>query len=99
MEAVAAALFAIVAVGGWIVAMTLLRGWVFSLLWQWFIVPIFHLPAIGVAQAIAISLVVSHLTYQHVPNKKSESVWQPMLTAFFIHILALAMGYMLKGFV
>ena len=43
----------------WIPLMVIARGWALSVLWGWFIVPMFHLPKVGIAQAIALSLVLS----------------------------------------
>jgi hypothetical protein len=60
---VIAALAAIVAV------LSVVRGFVLSYLWQWFVVP-FGLPSITVAHAIGISLIVSFLTYE---GAKTES--------------------------
>lgn len=40
------------------------RGYVLTILWAWFIVPVFHLPVLGVVAAIGISLVVTFLTFQ-----------------------------------
>lgn len=40
-----------------------LRGWAFSVLWGWFVVKQFDLPAISIPLAIGISLIVSYLTY------------------------------------
>lgn len=38
------------------------RGWIFSILWRWFITPVFHIGHIGIAQAIGLSLIVGLLS-------------------------------------
>jgi hypothetical protein len=38
-----------------------LRGLVLDILWGWFIVPVFHLPALGIAEAIGLSLIANYL--------------------------------------
>lgn len=43
------------------------RGFVLTILWAWFIVPVFHLPVLGIVVAIGVSMVVSFLTYQTPP--------------------------------
>ena len=52
----------------------LLRGYVLSILWRWFMVPTLGLPALSIPQAIGIALVVGMLTHQshHYPENKDE---------------------------
>ena len=40
------------------------KGYVLTVLWAWFVVPIFGLPVLSLAPAIGISLMVSFLTHQ-----------------------------------
>lgn len=47
----------------------LFGGWVLSLLWGWFLVPVFHLPVLTVLQAIGVTLVVSLLTHRYSFNE------------------------------
>lgn len=49
------------------------RGYVLTILWVWFVVPVFHLPALGIVTAIGISLVVSFLTHQHRPENPADT--------------------------
>jgi hypothetical protein len=44
-----------VAVGG------ILDGWVLSILWGWFMVPVFHLPPLTIVPAIGIALTIGFL--------------------------------------
>jgi hypothetical protein len=41
------------------------NGWVLMKLWEWFIIPVFHLPMLTLPAAMGLSLVVHFLTYQH----------------------------------
>ena len=50
-------------IAGIMVVSCLLRGWVLSILWRWFMVPTLGLPALSVPQAIGIALVVGMLTH------------------------------------
>lgn len=45
-----------------LVLSSMLRGYVLTWLWLWFVVPVFHLPELGIVQAIGISGVVTLLT-------------------------------------
>lgn len=47
-----------------------LGGLVLSVLWGWFIVPVFSLPALTVCQSIGVSSVAGWLTYR--PRSKEE---------------------------
>ena len=47
-------------------------GWVLSILWGWFMVPLFGLPALSIPAAIGVSLVAALLTHQYRDDKKDE---------------------------
>jgi len=79
-----------------IIALSILRGWVLSILWGWFIVPIFKAPPIGVAQAIAIAITVSLLAHQYVPSKE-KNTWGPLIFGCLLPLMALLIGWILKG--
>jgi|OM-RGC.v1.031168147 hypothetical protein len=38
----------------------ILKGWVLSILWGWFIVPVFHLPQLSVVAAIGVAMALSY---------------------------------------
>ena len=81
-----------------LVIATLLRGWVFSILWGWFAVPIFGLPPLGIAQAIAVALIVSMLTHQYVPSKEKDT-WGPWGAIFLTPLFALGIGWIVKQYI
>lgn len=80
---------------GIMVVSTLLQGWVLSILWRWFMVPTLGLPALSVAQAIGIALVVGMLTHQshHSSEDEDEKIVKvvrlidPFLTPFVILLI------------
>jgi hypothetical protein len=79
------------------------RGYVFSVLWGWFIVPIFHLPALGIASAIGIALVISFLTYQvSTPHGDDQGVAEKLssnLTLSFLYpLICLLVGWVVTWF-
>jgi hypothetical protein len=47
---------------GLIAGSAILKGFVLTILWGWFVVPIFHLPQLTIAPAIGIALVIGYLT-------------------------------------
>lgn len=55
---------AIFGVTGLLVLTTILRGYVLSIMWGWFMVPTLGLPKLSIVQAIGIAAVISFLTYQ-----------------------------------
>lgn len=90
-------------VAGIMVMSCLLRGWVLSILWRWFMVPTLGLPALSVLQAIGIALVVGMLTHQsqHYPENKDEKtstkvvrVSEPFLTPF----VTLLIGWIVRQY-
>lgn len=52
----------------------IVKGYVLKMLWTWFIVPVFHLPALTISQAIGISVLAFMSTSQSVapPQKKEQ---------------------------
>lgn len=77
------------------IASVILHGWVFSILWEWFIVP-YGLPIIDIPHAIAISLIVAFLTHQYIPVKKGDvsNTW----LQFTKPLVALLVGWVLKNY-
>ena len=49
-----------------------INGWVLSLLWLWFIVPVFHVVALTIPQSIGITMIVGFLTKQMTNDKGEE---------------------------
>jgi hypothetical protein len=79
---VLAALLALI-IGAFIVLLfiagsSIIYGMTLSVLWGWFMVPLFHLPRLGIAQAIGLSLVISYATYQ---EQKSSPETEPKTDA------------------
>lgn len=48
-------------------------GYALSVLWGWFIVPVFELPELSVVPAIGIIIVVGYLTKQYDINEKDKN--------------------------
>ena len=77
-------------------ALVLLRGWVLSVLWGWFLVPL-GIPAIGISHALGVNLIVTYLIYQY-PNFRSEPNLKESLTYIFIPFAALGIGWVFHFF-
>lgn len=60
------------------------KGWVFSVLWGWFVVGTFGLPALSIAQAIGLAMVTAMLTSHHSANSdaKERTRLELVLTSF-----------------
>jgi len=51
------------------------KGYVLSVLWGWFIVPIFGAPALGVVPAIGLAVMLAYLSYRAYGHQKDERSW------------------------
>jgi hypothetical protein len=77
----------------------ILTGWVLSILWAWFIVPVFSAPALSIPYALGVALVVGMMTHQ--PNRaKDERKWYEIIAhELGDPIVILVMGYIIRLFV
>lgn len=81
-----------------------LRGWVLSRMWAWFMVPTFHLPALGVAAAIGIAATVRLVTYQadadkdHEDEGTAERIIKASIRAVVLPLFVLGFGWCVKQF-
>lgn len=84
------------------VAALIVKGFVLSKIWEWFILPVFEsAPAITVWQAVGINIVVSVLTDRYVFHKVAEDgrksgVLHPVLAMFTSPALVLTLSYLIK---
>jgi hypothetical protein len=82
-------------------------GLVLSILWGWFIVPVFHVIPITIPQAIGISLVVGMIVQQSSSGKdkekKDDGIGLALFTAFCVATIAplftLGIGAIVHAFV
>lgn len=75
------------------------QGWVLSILWGWFAVPIFHLPRISVSAAIGIALIFGVLTHQQHTTPKNQTAGEKTasaLTPFIAGAVALLIGRLVR---
>jgi hypothetical protein len=80
-------------------------GYVFSVMWGWFVVPTFHLPQVSVAVAIGISMIIGMLTHhlsQDGEKKKSDTadaIISSFSWAFLYPLFVYGIGYVVHSFV
>jgi hypothetical protein len=71
MEALIVAGFAILGIAALVVTMAVMRGWVLSIMWDWFIVPL-GVAALSIPAAIGVALVVGLLTHSSSGSNSTE---------------------------
>lgn len=76
---------------------TLMNGWALSILWKWFVIPIFGLPALSIIQAIGISMTVGLLiSRSSADNSKKE--WTEIVGGYIAYpVLAVGIGWIISG--
>lgn len=80
----------------------ILNGWVLSLLWEWFVVSVFGVPALGIAQAIGLSIIIGFLT-RHVSYAKADedalkNLIKAYIAAFFSPLFTLGVAWIVHQF-
>lgn len=58
-----------------------LNGWALSLMWAWFVIPVFSLPSISIGQAIGIGMIASFCTWQNAAQDEDKD--EDALVRFF----------------
>jgi hypothetical protein len=86
---------AVAVTAGLIVGNILWDGYVLMVLWGWFMVPIFHLPMLAIAQSIGLACVVNLVTHQYIPSKKDDT-WAPVAHAFIAPLMLFIVGWLVK---
>ena len=78
---------------------TMWSGFILSILWGWFIVPIFGLPTLSVTAAIGVALTFGYfirgLATAHVDKEKTGEL---IISAFTTSLIFLFIGWIVKSF-
>jgi hypothetical protein len=82
----------------------IMRGWVLSIMWGWFIVPLFGLPALTIPYAIGVSAVIALLKGSSTDNKKDdkkalEKFLEALFVAFVAPLITLGFGWIVLQFI
>lgn len=103
MDPIGAILLTLAAILGGIVLIFLLALWhsfIFTKLWLWFLVPLFGLPEISLAQAYGLMLIVSF--FKGIPktdkNKSKEDKIAEGILALIGPAMVLGIGYFVKSY-
>ena len=77
---------------------TLFSGYAISILWDWFVAPVFGVAAINIPQAIGLTLIVQYLTHQEQGTKPAKDVASALIEgvfkAAFKPLLTVAFGWL-----
>lgn len=82
-----------------IAAMSVWRGYVLSILWGWFAVPAFGLPALSIPFAIGTALIVGYLARDTGVQRKEQSFGAAAVSGFLAPVFALLIGWIVTWFV
>lgn len=77
------------------------NGWALSILWGWFIVPIFGLPELSIPAAIGIAMIVNYMTYQepgHADDRTSDDKVKAFIVLCLRPLFAVFIGFIVKLF-
>lgn len=95
LAAIAAAFIALMLAVG-----TVLNGWALTYLWDWFVVPIFHLPHLSIAYAAGLGLVISYLTHQgDYAKEEDNAAMQRVVNTLLQPPFAVGIGWVIHQFV
>lgn len=75
---------------------TILKGFVLTKLWAWFLVPFFGLPAIGIALAVGIATLVGLLAFQLPSFNEAENdnyLLNSIVYGYVFPLVALLVGF------
>lgn len=80
---------------------TLLNGWAFSLLWEWFVTPLGY-PVLTVPQAIGLAMTISYATHQYQKDEHKDKPFSDVLAwgislAIVKPLMSLGIGLIVKS--
>ena len=74
----------------------LLDGWAMAVMWRWFVVPIFHIQALGVAPCCGLVVLAALLTHQD--SKRSVEGWALYALYVVRPLMLLGIGWIVRLF-
>ncbi len=77
---------------------SLWRGYVLTILWAWFIVPVFHLPVLTLLPAMGVALLVGFMTADSTGMKDEDAMGSAITTEFLSPLMALGLGWIIHLF-
>ncbi|MCK9429320.1 MAG: hypothetical protein M0R17_04900 [Candidatus Omnitrophica bacterium] len=79
------------------IVVLMLRGFIITKLWAWFIVSLFNLPTLTIASALGISLVCDIIIPRQ--SNKSDEIWSSLLSSVLLSLLVLLFGWIIYLFI
>lgn len=77
----------------WIVPLLLLRMWVITMLWAWYIVPGFNVAPLRMSIAFGLSTIVTMLSPKRVSDKSGKAVGELVTESLINQLFPLAIGW------
>ncbi len=81
-----------------LVLVPVLRGFVLTLLWKWFVVPVFHVPLLRIPEALGVALIITFLTYGERKESPPKEFSSRMVFTAISALVVLGLGYIYKLF-
>lgn len=76
----------------------LLKGWVLSVMWLWFMVP-FGLPAIGIAWSVGVAMIVGVMAKQTDYKQDDRPTdWDKVVIAYIVPFVILGIAWIVHQF-
>lgn len=75
-----------------------IKGWVLTVMWKWFVIPVFDLPPIKLVYSIGIAMIMGFLT-KTVNTAKTESDNKLVALSLLRPFIVLGLGYIIHLFV
>jgi len=82
------------------IILSIYSGFVLSILWKWFIVTLFGLPALTILTAMGLMVVVSYMTKQFSFNEtdRENHAYENVTSSFIKTTGGLIIGFIIKSF-
>ena len=86
-----------------VVAGSIMSGWALSVLWGWFVVPLFDVPSLTIPYALGLGLVIGLFIPATAKSTSDDAtildmVIHGLVKAFCVPLLAVFIGWILLGF-
>lgn len=80
-----------------------MSGWALSVLWGWFVVPVFNVPNLSIAQAVGLSCIVSFFKSYKTGEPDKDKSWVDVavgliVSALLAPLLAVGFGWIVHLF-
>ena len=81
------------------VVAVIFEGFVLSILWKWFVVPVFGAPVLTITYAIGLALIVGMLTAKARKQEHAPELVEVLSQGLVTPLVFLVIGWIVKAFV